>query len=908
MTTAAIRAATWIFRLTLLALPPRFRGDTGAEMEETFRQLLDDRATRDGVRGVAITLAQTTIDVVRAGLAERRRPTRLVRYGRKRTRREEGGRMKNLIDGWWLDIRHAARSLRRQPAFTVVAVAMLAVGIGGTTSMYTLVHRLMLAPLPGIEAPSEVVALGIDGPDRVFGTFPYPTYRDISELDAFEGVVATSRVNLDLRDAGVAEPMPGQIVSGNFFEVLGVDFAAGRPFTAGETAVVGGTPVAVLSHRSWSSRFGSSSEVIGSQIRLNGALFTVTGVTAPDFVGLSIEQPVPEVWVPLANHEVAMQSDGWDPLSARDDFWLSVAGRLGPGRTPEQARASLEGYMNGLREAAPGVFDEYSIGLTASGAIPHPSAREQMSTILALLVAVVLAVLAIVCSNLANLFLSRSTARRREVGIRVALGSGRARILRQLLLESLVTASLGGAIGLLLSAPMANVILRLYGQSLALNVSPDPRIAVFATLIAIATGLLFGLPSALDALTGRQGPTATGSHRHVPGTLRLRRGLAIAQLALSAVLVVGSTLFARSLGNIAGVDPGFDPAGLTAVSVDLSTHAEGADETRSTYARIREQVSSIPGVLSATYSINTPFGGRLRGGGFWAEGITGPEEDGLFDTAYNVLWPGYFEALATPVVQGRAFADVDDAAAPRVVVVNESFARMLWPGEDPLGKRLSRDSEVGPWMEVIGVVADSKFGRLDEEAAPFFYLSLLQRHEPRAELLVRSEGQSASVARAIRAEVEAAAPGLPALRIRPVDGLIEEGLAQYRLAASITGGFTALALLLAALGMYGLLSYGVSQRTREIGIRMALGARTEEVTSMVTRQTAFLTAVGLVVGLLLAAGVTRSLTTLLYEVDPLDPLAYLVATGALVVASLAAAWIPARRASRVDPAEALRYD
>lgn len=908
MTSIARRFAAWLFGWALLALPEPYRHDVRREMEETFELLLDAHTAREGVRGIIAVLVRSAIDVVWVGITERRSPTRHRGTPTKGHTRDGEGRMRKLVGGLWFDLRYAGRALARQPAVTAVAVAMLAIGIGGTTSMYTLVHRLLLAPLPGIEAPSELVALGIDGPDRVFGTFPFPTYSEIRDLDAFDGVVAASSLTLDYRDGDAAEPMPGRIVSGNFFEVLGVDFEVGRPFTAGETAVVGGPPVAVLSHRSWSTRFGNDPAVVGSTIRLNGGLFTVTGVTEPDFVGLSVEQPVPEVWVPLANHEIAMRASGWDPLSARNDFWLTVTARLGPDRTPQQARASLDGYMSGFREAAPEVYGEYSIGVTTSTAVPHPSARERMRAILGLLLAVVAAVLAIVCSNLANLFLSRSVARRREVGIRIALGSGRLRILRQLLLESLATAALGGGLGLFLSGPMANVVLRLQGQNLAVDVAPDPRIAVFTTVVALATGLVFGLPSALDALRGGGAETVAGGDGRVRGALRVRRGLAIAQIALSAILVVGSTLFARSLGNIAGIDPGFDPAGLTSVRIDLSSYVDSPDEGWETYARIRDQVSAIPGVLSATYSINTPFGGRLRGGGFWAQGIVGPEEEGLFDTSYNVLWPGYFEAVGTPLLRGRAFSPSDDAGAPGVVVVNESFARMIWLDENPLGKGLSRTSADGPWLEVIGVVADSKFGRLDEEPTPFFYLPLLQRYEHGADLLVRSQGASPTVMNAIRRAVDDVAPGLPALRIRAVDGLVDEGLAQYRLAASITGGFTALALLLAALGMYGLLSYGVTRRTREIGIRMALGAHTGEVTSMVTRQTATLTAFGLAAGLVVAAAATRTLTTLLYDVDPLDPLAYATATAALVVSSLAAAWLPARRAARIDPAEALRYD
>jgi predicted permease len=704
--------------------------------------------------------------------------------------------------------------------------------------------------------------------------------------------------------------VPGEIVSGNYFRVLGVGMTRGRGFTAEETASVGGPLVTVVSHRAWVERFGSDPGLIGGSVRLNGQPYTVVGVVDESFVGLRIDATPPEFWVPLSTQPVSMPTEDWNPLTSMGDFWLSPFARLRDGVTLEQASAETSAFMASMLEAYPEQTEGMSLELTERIAVPNPSNRGELATILGILLGVVGLVLAVVCSNLANLFLSRASARRGEIAIRLALGSGRARVLRQLLLEGLVLSLSGGLLGLALAGSFAELVVRLYGRTLAVSMTPDLGIALFALLASVGSGLLFGLVPALRATRGDALPgLSDGGSRIAAGTVRLRRSFAVAQVALSVVLLVASALFVRSIRNLAGVDPGFDAQRALAVGFTLApAHGELTEEEGwALYRRMVERLEGVPGVEAVAIALNTPFGGSERGGGFLVEDLE-PPAGSNFDAPYNVVGPRYFRTMGIDVIRGREFTEEDRAGAPPVAVVSESFARRFWPEGDALGRRISRSGPDGPWIEIVGVVGDLRWRSLEDEPQASFYLPWFQRFESRGEIVVRAREARPALSGLIREEIRRLDPRLPALRVRALDSLVSSSVARYRLAASVTGAFSVLALLLAALGLYGLLSFGVSRRTREIGVRMAMGARARDVVASVTREAMMLTLVGLGLGGVAALAAVRTVRTLLYGVEDTDPVAYLSAALVLICVTALASWIPARRASRVDPAEALRSD
>ena len=890
------RLAECLFRALLRLYPGGFPRVLEVEMAAAFRYRCRAAAERFGAWGVVAVLGRECLDLAANAVLEWSEPNPV----------QKGD--EHPMDTLLQDLRYAVRSLVQRPAFAAVSIAILALAIGGTTGIFTLVDRLILQPPPGIGNADDLLGVALRQNDRLSTSFSHPHFeylRDSSKV--FTGVAASAPVRLDFQADAEPERLRGFIVSGNYFSVLNVSLPLGRGFLPEETANVGGEKVVVVSYATWRERFGSDPELVGSDIRLNGHPYTVVGVAPEGFRGFSALAPVPEVWVPLSTQPTSMPVN-WNPLESNEDFWLALVARLGDGVRREQAQAATDLVVAQLLEAqgAPADVDIGVVLLDQFAFTPH--ARELVVSMLTLLMAVVGLVLVIACANLAGLLLTRAAAREREMGIRLAMGASRARVLRLLLTESVLISAVGGLLGLLVSGAVARLVVGLTRQPISIDTRPDAGVLVFALAVSLATGLLFGLAPALHAARGsisrslKEGLGAAG----VPRALG-RSALVVSQVALSVVLLVASGLFVRSLLSLQSIDPGFEAEGLLMSTVDLRPQGYDDAATFTLYRELLESVRALPGVRAATLSNVIPFSGHQRGGGFLVEG-RGETGDGEFDTGYDVVGPDYFKTFGIALRKGREFTFDDHAGAPGVVIVNQSLARLAWPGENALGKRISRSGPGGPWLEVVGVVADHKIYSLSEDPVPYFYRPLLQRRESSATVFVRPEVSAMALAEPIREQVRRLNPNLPVFGVGTLDEVLGRSAAPFEVSAMLTSLFGLLALVLAAVGLYGLITYSVVQRTREIGIRMALGAGGDSVVGLMVRRGLVLVAAGLVVGLVAAGFVTRFLRGMLYAVQPGDPAAFGGAALVLLAIAFLACYLPARRASRVDPVDVLRAE
>ena len=818
----------------------------------------------------------------------------------------------------WSDLRLAARSMVKSPGFASVAILSLALGIGANTTIFSLLNALLLRPLPGREPERLATVYTSDYSGPLYGASSYPDYLDFrSQSEVFDGLAAYTIQPLVLSDAGESRRGLAQLVSGNFFDVLGVKAAYGRPVLAAEETP-GQHPIAVLSDSAWRSRFGASPAVVGRPIALNGRPYMVVGVAPAGFTGLFRGVSV-DVFVPLAMR-TALTGEA---LDQRGDRGLMLIGRLRPGTRIEDARANLaligrqlhashrETWTNRLGEPRiVSVLPEEASRLL-------PQTRGPISAFLALLLGAVGLVLLLACSNVANLLLARANARRREIALRVALGARRFPLVRQLLTESLLLAGAAGVLGVALAAWSLRLILAFRPPlpfSLALGLELDPRVLLFALLVSLATGIVFGLVPALRA--SRSDPIEA-LKAGAPGSFARRGfalgdGLVIAQVAGSLVLLIGAGLSLRSLSRAEAIDPGFDPNGVLVFSIDLGAQGYDAARGQALYAELQERLGRAPGVESASLASVLPLslGGERRG--LRIEGYTpGPGED--MEVHSTFVGPGYFETLRTSLARGRGFAPTDARGAAPVVIVNEAFVRRYWPGRDGLGERLIVSWRVGDHfedlpLEVVGVARDGKYTSLGERPLPFVFYPHRQLYREQMSVVVRATGDPAALVPVARREVAALDPSLPVYDVKTLAAHLGTALFPVRVAATLLGLTGALAVLLAAIGLYGVLAYAVTLRTREIGVRVALGARRADVLSLVVGRGLRLAGLGLASGLVIAFGVTRFLSFLLYGISPLDPPTFASLSALLIGVAIAAAWVPARRAARLDPIVALREE
>ncbi len=802
----------------------------------------------------------------------------------------------------WQDLRYGVRMLWKSPGFAAVAVLSLALGIGANTAMFSVINTTLLRPLPVVE-PERLVTLNGDG-------FSYPNYVDYRDRDeAFDGVIAYRYTPLNFGVSGENERIWGYLATGNYFDLLGIRAALGRTFTPEEDRPRGGHPVAVISYGLWQRRFNSDPHVLSQTITLNNHSFNVIGVAPRNFAGTE-QLFAPDVWIPIMMQPVA--EPGRERLDLRGEGWLQVIARLKPGVTLRQAQAATNNLAAQLAREYPRTNEGMTVKLFPAGAI-NPAVHDQAVIFLLFLMAVVGLVLLIACVNVASLMLARALARRKEIAIRLALGAGRTHIVRQLLTESVLVSTLGGALGLILALWIIDLIAAFRPPiefQLALDLHLDHRVLLFTLLVSLATGVAFGLVPALQASRADLVPAlkddlSTQGHRRS----RARSALVTTQIALSLVLLIGAALFVRSLQHAQMMSPGFDPQHVVAASFDLSL--QGYDEARGQglQRQLIERIESQPGVESASLTNLLPLSLGSSYTGIYIEGMPPKSNAERPSMLYSIIAPRYFATMGIPLVAGRDFGERDKKGAPNVYIINETMARRFWPNESAVGKRLSFEGPQGPWHEIIGVAKDGKYRTLGENPQPFLYMPLLQHYDGQSTLLVRLKGNNAPAAiDLVRREVRTIDDKLPLYDIKTLREHMGLALFPARVAATLLGVFGLLALLLAAIGVYGVMAYSVSQRTREIGIRIALGAQTDDVLKLVVKQGMILALIGIALGLAGALALARVMSNLLYGVSATDPTTFIGVSLLLAGIALVACLIPARRATKVDPMAALHYE
>ena len=821
--------------------------------------------------------------------------------------------MQNLLQ----DLRYGVRLLFRNPLFTIVAVASLGLGISANTTIFSVYNAVFLHTLPVIEPGRLVSVFTTDARNTGLLTnymqLSLPNYEDFRDQNqVFSGLVAQTFRALSLSAGGEPERVAGAIVTGNYFDVLGVKAAAGRTFLPEEDEVEGRNPVVVLGYPLWQRRFGGDMDLIGKEIVLNRYNYTVVGVAPEGFRG-TFAIGGPDVFVPMAMHEQVLADFALQQIHNRRGLLFNVFGRLKPNLPLAKARVAMQTIARHLEQAYPKDNEARSVALVPmTEALVHPNIRGQALLAGGMMMGAVGLVLLIACANVANLLLARSTVRQREMAVRLSLGAGRIRLVRQLLTESLLMAGMAGLLGLLLAGWGRDLIWMMRPPLLTQNdmdIALDSRVLIFTIAISLLTGLLFGLVPAFQAtrvdLTYAL-KVRSGQPRKSGRWFNLRNMLVVAQVALSLIALVGAGLFLRSLQSAQKIHPGFESKNLFMISYDLAGQRYEEALGRQFFRKVAERVKAIPQVAAAEHASAPPFGGDVMRTVF-VEGkdVNEPRNGRL--TALLRVGPDYFEAVKMPILRGRAFTERDTKDAPMVAIVNETMAKRLWPGEEVLGKRFRCFGE--SWViEVIGVARDAKYITLGEEPMSFMYFPLLQHYTPAVTLLVRTNGDPADAIGIVRGQIQALDKTMPLVDVNTIGQIMETVLWAPRMGASLLALFGFLALLLAAIGLYGVMSYSVVQRTQEIGIRMAMGAQSKDVVRLVLGQAAAIVLIGGLLGLAGAFAVSRMLSSLLYGVGSGDPLAFAGTTLVLVAVALLASYLPARRATRVDPVVTLRYE
>ncbi|MEK6407641.1 MAG: ABC transporter permease [Acidobacteriota bacterium] len=820
----------------------------------------------------------------------------------------------------WQDLRYAARTFIKAPGFTLIAVLSIALGLAANTSIFTLVNAVLFKPMP-VPRPEQLVALYTTEPNsRYPDAFSYPDYRDyrdhnevFSDLFLHDGTPVSMKNSADK-----AELIWGELVSGNYFTGLGVTPAAGRVLTPDDDRAEGGHPVAVLSHGFWKQRFGADPNIVGKDVRLNGHDFTVVGVARQGFSGTRFVGFIPDVWIPIAMHnQVVAGSEDWLENRGRQSF--NVNGRLKSGVTIEQATAAMNTYAQQLAEAYPKTNANISVGMVPGGSKTQPALTllGYIPIVAGLMMGIVGLVLLIACANVANLLLARASVRRREIAIRLALGAGRRRLVRQLLTESVLLSLIGGGLGLLLSqwfnavVPLANPQLDFATIDFSYDLALDHRVVGFTLCLSALTGVIFGLLPALQAsrtdlvtvLKG-EGPSVTSGTRR----LSLRNLLVVAQVALSLMLLISAGLFIRSTRNVQEMNPGFEPKQILLASVDVGLH--GYDETkgRNFFKQIVDRVKSLPGVQAASLAGPLPLDAYSNGARLSVEGAMPAYENERLSVNYSIVGPDYFQAMDTPIVEGRGFTEHDDQNAPGVVVVNETMARRFWPNESPIGKRLQLGNALSPFREVAGVAKDGKYFLLGEPPTEYMFVPHSQNYDGKMTLIARTSGEPENLAGALRQEVANLDSELPVYGVKTMPRFLDRILSGPKSIAALATIFGLIALLMAAVGLYGVMSYSVAQRTREVGIRMALGAGRGAVLRLVLKEGLILVCAGIGIGLVAAAAISRLLGSMLYGISATDAGTFVTIPLLLALVALLASYVPARRATKVDPMVALRYE
>jgi putative ABC transport system permease protein len=853
-------------------------------------------------------LGKKEADHVRAGTSE------------EGARRDAGGPL--WAESTLHDVRFALRALRKSPGFTATAILTLALGVGANTAIFQLLDAVRLRSLP-VSDPQALAAVQIKGGNRGFGisrdetSLTYSLWEQIrTHQQAFSGVFAWNSTDSRLGQGAQGREAQGLRVSGETFPVLGVPPIRGRLFTAEDDRPGCGTPGAVISYALWQSEFGGQDSAIGSKLVIEGHPTEVIGVTPPGFFGLEVGKKF-DFAVPFCS--IPAYEPGDPGLTRRDFFWLSVMGRLKPGWSIERASVQLDSISPGLLEAT--MPDGYSTRALETyrnfrlAAYPAgngvSSLRKTYDTSLWLLLGITGLVLLIACANLANLMLARGSTREREMAVRLALGASRWRLIRQLLSEGLVLAFGGAILGICLASVLSRSIVRFLsaeGDLVQLDLSVDWRVLAFTAVVAVLTCVVFGLAPAFRSSRTAPGTALKAGGRGMTagrGRFSFQRVLVVSQIAVSLVLLVGALLFVRSFWNLMTLDPGFREKGILVAFIELE-RLNLSHERYEPFARdLLEHIRSIPQVESAATSTHFPLSG---------ESWTLAARVGEFEGPSKFTWvsPRYFETIQIPLLAGRDFNDRDTRTSPHVAVVNAMFVRKFLGGSDPIGKTLRTSPEPHypeTQYEIVGVVKDTKYRGLRDAIPPMCFAPAQQFPEPGpwAVVFIRSSSPPSNVMSAVRQELGQLNPEI-GMEFRVFERVIQSGLVRERMMALLSGFFGALAALLAMIGLYGVISYIIATRRNEIGIRMALGASRGNIVGKIVRQTMELLGLGVGVGVLLSLAATRGAGSLLFGLQPNDPLTLVGAAAFLVAVALIASYVPARRASRIDPMIALRYE
>jgi putative ABC transport system permease protein len=789
--------------------------------------------------------------------------------------------------------------LWKSPGFTAVIVLALGIGIGATTAIFSVVNAILLRALPYGD-PDRIVMVWMDNRkldlDQDFHSYPnYADYRDQNQT--FDEIAAFNDRSFNLTGSGDPERIIGAWSSANLFSVLGTEPAIGRVFTV-EEEEPGKDLVVVLSHGLWQRRFGGDPAIVGQQVSMNGVNRTVIGIMPPQF---AFPRKETEVWVPLAINQ--------NLKNARGAFFLKSVGRLKPEVSLEQAQADTKTIATRLAQEYD-YLSSYGVNLVRL----HDQIVGNVRPALLVLLGAVAFVLLIACANVANLLLARAAVREREIAIRTALGAGRWRIVRQLLTESLLLSLAGGALGLLLAFWGLDVLVALSPQDIPRldQIRIDGRVLAFTLLVSLLTGLIFGLAPALQAskpdLNESLKEGGRGSTGGIHGS-RVRSILVISEIALSLILLIGAGLMIRSFQRLLEFDLGFNPERLLTLKVQLAGSRYGqGQQVVSFYDQLLQRVESLPGVESAGAVSDVFLSKTPNSTTFSLEGRPDPPPAEDIEVPFDSISPNYFRVMGIPLLKGREFDHRDVADAPGVVIINDTFARMFFPGEEPVGRRFRYRGDNNPWLTIVGVVADMRRTGFDSEVRPETFLPYAQNPSGRLTLIVRASSDPSALVGSIRSEVSQIDPGQAVYDVKTMDKWLGEMVSQRRFNMMLLAIFAGVALILAAVGIYGVISYSVTQRTHEIGIRIALGAARRDVMRLVVGQAAKLTGVGLGAGLVAAFALTRLMTSLLYGVSATDPVTFALIPFVLAAVALLSSYIPARRAAKVDPMIALRYE
>ena len=898
-----------------------------AEVVEELSQHLDERYDELRRAGKGdVDARRIALDELRSPdvLAERMRP---LRQAQLPVPLPPPGGKRSLTASFWLDIRYSFRALRSQRRLAAAVVLTLALGIGANTAIFSLVNSTLLARLPVPERERLAYVTRGDG-----GTFSYPHYVALRNgTETLDGLAAWGGIVASMSAGDAAELVQGYIVTGNFFEVMRVRPARGRLLAPADDVTPGAHPVMVIGHDFWQTRFGGRDDVIGTDVRLNDNTFTIVGVAPPGFPGPTVGATgavyVPMMMQPIVRPPRAGFSGEQDPdlLRVAEASWLLAFGRLKDGVADEQGQSELAtlgtNYARaaGLPERAEGAL------VVPVGELDTPQ-RGRMRSIAWLLAGTVAIVLVIACANVANLLLTKAAARRLEIAVRLAMGATRARLVRQLLTESLLMALAGGALGVGLAMALAAGFRAAPPPAgalpIAVDFAIDLRVLAFTFALSLLTGLVFGVVPALKASRPSLVPALKGSSFDTDRRgrrLDVKKALVVAQVALSLMLLIAAGLLVRGLDAARGIDLGFDAERLVTAPLDINLLRYTTTQGREFYRQVIERVEELPGVEAASVARVAVMTGSARTIRLTVEGREVPGDDffrreGAPVVAMlpnlisaNVVGPRFFETLGIALLRGRDFGAMDIDGAPPVAIINESAARRHFADADPIGQRLSFDGAAGPWRTIVGVVRDSKYADLGEQGLPAVYVPLAQNHETGMTLYVRSSVSPGALVAGIRREIQQLAPGLPVSNVRPMTDTVGTVLYAARMSTWLLAAFGALALALAAIGIYGVLSFAIASRTHEIGIRLALGAAARNVFEMVVRDGLVLVAIGVALGVIGASMVGRALVGFLYGVSPADAATYAVVTAILCAVALLACAIPARRAMRMEAMAALRH-